>query len=219
MIAAERVHQHGSDRTRSGLWPSSRGGLLGLCFGLAAGGGMYAWQRSTEIAVATALIAGYTAGLWFHLSASIALLNEHYRLLKTMSINRPARRAARLTRDFGFWWSLLFGMTVMASGAWIGGLRDWRLIAWIDLCWALTTVILNYEVTVLQPTTRCRACGYQLLGLLDAGDPLQVVRCPECGTKWSKSDLCLTPPATTSARSPTAGSTPAYADDDFARAA
>lgn len=173
---------------------SSSAGLIGLVSGFVAAGAMYLWQGSIELTVATFMIAGYTASLWLHLTATARRFADHYRHLRTMEINRAPRRVRRLLADFGFWWSLIFGLAVIGGAAWYGGLHDLQTLAAIEGCWAGVTVILNYEVTVLEPTTRCRHCGYQLIGHLDPADAEQRVRCPECGRTWSKSDLCLIPP-------------------------
>lgn len=155
---------------------------------------MYAWQSSIELSVSTFMIAGYTASLWLHLSATARRYGSHYHHLKQMEINRISLRIRRMLTDFAFWWSLMFGLAVIGGAAWYGGLRSTTTIGWIELCWALVTLFLNFEVTVLEPTTRCRHCGYQLIGQLDPSDAAQRVRCPECGKTWSKSDLCLIPP-------------------------
>jgi len=155
---------------------------------------MYFWQKNIELTVATFVIAGYTASLWLHLTATARRFADHYRQLKMMEINRSSMRVRRLFADFGFWWSLTFGLAVIGGAAWYGGLHHLQTLAGIEFCWAVVTVILNYEVTVLEPTTRCRHCGYQLIAHLDPSDAAQRVRCPECGRTWSKSDLCLIPP-------------------------
>lgn len=173
---------------------SPKAGLIGLVFGSVAAGGMSLWQHSVELTVATFMIAGYTASLWLYLSAMARKYGSHYEHLKLMEINRPTLRVRRLFTDFAFWWSLTFGLAVIGGAAWYGGLRSIPTIGWIECCWSLVTLILNYEVTVLEPTTRCRHCGYQLIGQLDPSDAAQRVRCPECGKTWSKSDLCLIPP-------------------------
>lgn len=159
--------------------------------GSLAAGGMYVWQNSVELSVATFMIAGYTASLWLHLSATARRYGSHYEQLKLMEINRHSLRIRRLLSDFAFWWSLAFGLAVIGGAAWYGGLRSLTTIGWIEVCWAVVTLMLNFEVTVLEPTTRCRHCGYQLIGQLDPSDATQRVRCPECGKTWSKSDLCL----------------------------
>lgn len=175
-------------------WGSPTAGFIGLVSGSLAAAAMYLWQKNVELTVATFVIAGYTASLWLHLSATARRFGDHYRALKVMEINRWPLRARRLLGDFTFWWSLAFGLAVIGGAAWYGGLRHLPTLAAIEACWAVVTLILNYEVTVLEPTTRCRHCGYQLIAHLDPADAAQRVRCPECGRTWSKSDLCLIPP-------------------------
>lgn len=168
---------------------------------------MHLWQHNVELTIATFVICGYTAGLWFHLSATAAQYVDLYRQLRKMPINAPHQRVRRLFTDFGFWWSLFFGLATIGSAGWYAGLRHMPSLIAVEALWGVTTLILNYETTILQPTTRCRNCSYQLLAQLDPDDPAQRVRCPECGKKWSKSDLCLLPPGVTVIRRDSDGST------------
>ena len=48
--------------------------------------------------------------------------------------------------------------------------------------WSLVSVLLNFGLTILSPTTRCRRCNYQLLAHLDSEPGEQIVQCPECGS-------------------------------------
>jgi hypothetical protein len=165
--------------------------LIGAVLGLSAALPMYLWQSSAQVALAAFVIAGYTAWLW---AATQRVAMEHAHLrdsLRRLSVNQPGPRIVRLVRDAGFWWSVVFGCSTVTGGVWYAGLRDAELLGAIGAMWGLIAVCMNYSLTLLHPTTRCRRCRYQLVAHLDPGDPHQRIICPECGAEWSKQQLCL----------------------------
>lgn len=167
--------------------------LAGSLFGGGAALAMYLWQQSVELTGASYVIVGYTTGYWFHLRTTCQWSLQMMRDLKRHSINRVHSRIGRMLADSTFWVSLLAGAVLIPASAWYAGLRDPYGLAWVAGCWSMIALMLNFEMTVLFPTTRCRKCDYQLLAQFNPEDPQQVVRCPECGTAWSKSDLFVTP--------------------------
>jgi hypothetical protein len=165
--------------------------VTGLVLGLSAALPMYLWQSNVQMSIAAFVIAGYTAWLWAA-THRVAMEHHHERdAVRSLSINRPARRLGRLLQDVGFWWSVAFGCATVTGSVWYAGLREPNLLAAIGGVWGLIAVSMNYSLTLLHPTTRCRRCHYQLVAHLDPEDPLQRVICPECGAEWSKSQLCL----------------------------
>jgi len=103
-----------------GLSPSLVGLIIGACGALP----MYLWQMSIQAAVACFIIAGYTAWSWAHVhnqSIMRGLLNGE---LRSLAINRPARRAGRLVVDPGFWWTLVFGGIMVTGSVWYAGIRE-----------------------------------------------------------------------------------------------
>lgn len=154
---------------------------------------MFVWQGSVELACSAYVIVGYTTGYWFHLRTVRRWSLDMMRDLKRREINRFDRRVARLLGDVAFWLSLMFGALLVFGSAWYAGLRAPLSLAYVAGGWALIAILLNFEMTVLFPTTRCRKCDYQLLPQLNPEDLTQVVLCPECGSHWTKSDLFLTP--------------------------
>lgn len=152
---------------------------------------MYLWQRSIELAIPTFAIVAYSAGLWHWLRDACQWSRQMQQSFKRLQVNRTSRRLSRLLSDRAAWTSLILGLLIIGTSAWYAGLRDLGALLWIEFCWSMVTAMLNYDLTILQPTTRCRNCQYQLIGLLDCDDPVQIVTCPECGHKWSKAELCL----------------------------
>ncbi|MFW5652597.1 MAG: hypothetical protein ACOC0P_01010 [Planctomycetota bacterium] len=165
--------------------------LLGLTIGLASSVAVYWWQRTTEISVATCIIMGYTAAIWLRLRAGSQGSVQLKRHLRTLPVNDTPRRLRRLFSDGEFWSALGFGVVLIGGAAWHGGLRDPMTLSAILSAWVLITIVLDYDLTLLEPTTRCRRCQYQLASHMDVDDPDQIVQCPECGAAWTKRDLCL----------------------------
>ncbi|MFG0328402.1 MAG: hypothetical protein ACF8PN_00765 [Phycisphaerales bacterium] len=153
---------------------------------------MFAWQDSVELMCSTFFIVAYTVGAWLQFKALRHYTAEALGELRRHPINRPDRRAIRLIGTLRFWWSIVFGTVIVITSAWYAGLRDLYGLAWVATGWTLIAFLLNYEMTILFPTTRCRKCDYQLMPQLDPKDPEQIVQCPECGSKWTKSELFLT---------------------------
>lgn len=165
--------------------------ILGVTIGLITAVAVHWWQGSTEVAVASCMIMGYTSAIWLRLRLGSRGSAELKRHLRTLPSNATPFRVRRLFADGEFWSALCFGVVLVGAAAWHGGLRDPATLASILAAWALITIVLDYDLTLLEPTTRCRRCQYQLVGQLDVDDPDQVVRCPECGAVWSKRQLCL----------------------------
>ena len=57
--------------------------------------------------------------------------------------------------------------------------------------WLLIAASLNYGLTLQLPTTQCRRCRYELGAHIKVVGPSQDVRCPECGARWTSTDLGL----------------------------
>ena len=110
--------------------------------------------------------------------------------LRLLAINASRRRLLRLLLDPAFWWSVLFGGVTVTGSVWYAGMQIPWVLAGAGAAWALVAVSLNYELTLLQPTTRCRRCHYQLLSHLDPANPAQKVVCPECGAKRVQTEAC-----------------------------
>lgn len=164
--------------------------MVALIVGLSAALPLYLWQMDLSVSIAGFLIAGYTARLWAATSIELAqhpARGPH----RKAPINGEWRRLGRMLLDPGFWWTLIFGCTVVTASLWYAGLQKPSLLATIGLCWSILATALSYEVTLFLPTTRCRRCRYQLASHLDLTDPFQLVTCPECGTQWTKDDMCL----------------------------
>ncbi len=161
--------------------------LIALILGLSAGLPMYLWQGLTP-AISTLMIVGYTGWLWAATARHFDGDGSIRANLRLLPINAPWRRVRRMLFDAAFWWSLIFGATMVAGSLWYVGLRDEVTIALLAGAWSLIAVCLGYGMSLLQPTTRCRGCGYQLIGQLHATEGDRV-RCPECGRRWSRRDL------------------------------
>lgn len=161
--------------------------LIALVLGLSAGLPMYLWQGLTP-AVSTLMIVGYTGWLWAATARHFDGDGSLRANLRLLPINAPHRRVRRMLFDAAFWWSLIFGATMVAGSLWYVGMHDEMTIVLLAAAWSLIAVCLSYGTSILQPTTRCRACGYQLIGQLHATNDDRV-RCPECGRRWSRRDL------------------------------
>ena len=168
--------------------------LAGLTIGLSASVILYFWQSSINLSVAAFVIVAHTVTVALHFHGA-AMLDVHLRReMSVMRINHFDRRVGRMLADPYFWWSLVFGTGSITLACWFAGLRNPTVLTLIGCAWGGIAVILGYDVTLLYPTTRCRACGYQLIGLLDQSNPGQRLTCPECGRRWTKAQLCLVPP-------------------------
>jgi len=165
--------------------------LVGLAAGAGVGVGVHLWLEAIHLSIAAFVMTAYAAGILV-VARQASRWDAHVsRHLRSFPVNAVHCRLARLLTDPAFWWSGAFGVACVLGAAWYGGIRDPLTLALFTIAWLLVDVLLTYELTLLQPTTRCRRCSYQLLAHLDPGDPSQVVRCPECGASWSKRDLCL----------------------------
>ncbi len=178
---------------RSGLLDRALAPLAGLLVGGGAGGAMQLWLGATHLSVATFIMCSYTAGILVIAHRAAKYDHVHRKLLSRLPINRPHRRIFRMLIDPLAWWSLAFGLSCVVGAAWWGGISDPSRLGLVALAWFMVNVLLSYELTLLHPTTRCRKCDYQLVSLLDPTDRTQIVKCPECGSQWSKADLCLVP--------------------------
>jgi len=165
--------------------------LVGVIVGVNAALPIYLWQASMEVAIAAFVIVGYTAWLWAAAHDAVSATESHRDQLRTLRANSPARRIGRLLLDPGFWWSVVFGCATVTGGVWYAGIREMATLIGIGAVWAVIAASLNYGLTLNQPTTRCRRCKYQLLGHLNADEPDQNITCPECGTRWTRAQLCL----------------------------
>lgn len=163
--------------------------LVALVLGLSAAVPMYLWQGSAPAAIATLMIVGYTGWLWAATARSVASDVDQRAQLRLLSINHPTLRVTRMILDPAFWWSLVFGAAMVAGSLWYVGLRDHMTIGLLAGAWSLIAVCLSYGMSLRCPTTRCRSCGYQLIGQLASEPTSERVRCPECGMRWSRKDL------------------------------
>jgi len=165
--------------------------FLGAFVGMNAALPMYLWQSNTQFAVACFIIVGYTSWLvaatWSEIVASYAMRTN----VDALPVNRADRRLKRMCLDMGFWWSLTFGGATVTGSVWYAGFRQMAVLLTVGAIWALVAFLLNYGLTLLTPTTRCRRCGYQLAPHMDPARGEQVLICPECGTAWKKDELLL----------------------------
>lgn len=168
--------------------------FLGLLVGGSTALPLYLWQRDTSTAVACMIVVGYTVWLWAATTEAAADYRHMCSELRDLPFNCWWRRLGRMAGDWGFWWSTLFGCATITGSAWYVGLQDWFVLGLIGAGWGLVAVSLNYGLTLLHPTTRCRRCYYQLSAHLDPADPHQRVTCPECGARWNKIELGLATP-------------------------
>jgi len=180
-------------KAESGLLDRGLAPFVGLLAGGGAGAGVHLWLGAVHLSIAAAIMFAYAAGILVVAHRAAQLEVDIRRRVRGFPINLTHRRLWRLVLDRAFWWSLVFGWACMAGAAWFGGIREPMTLGLIGVAWGLVDVLLSYELTLLQPTTRCRRCFYQLLDQLDPNDPEQSVRCPECGSLWTKRDLCLGP--------------------------
>ncbi len=166
--------------------------LVGVFIGMSAALPLYLWQSNAEIAIASFIIAAYVT--WMIVATRVemaeSISTRHY--LYTLPCNRPWQRLWRMFMDFGFWWSLMFGGATITGALWYAGLQNTVILSCIGIIWGCLALLLNFGLTLLHPSTNCRRCGYQLASHLDPNDSKQIVRCPECGSVWEKSQLLIT---------------------------
>jgi len=174
--------------------------MLGVLVGGSAGLPLYLWQGDAPTAIACMIVVGYTIWLWAATAEAAADYRHLCSELRELPFNCWWRRLGRMLGDWGFWWSTMFGCATITGSAWYVGLQDWMILAAIGVGWAAVAVALNYGLTLLHPTTRCRRCFYQLSAHLDPDDVHQRVICPECGAKWNKIELGLAAPQRRRAR-------------------
>ena len=168
--------------------------LVGIVVGLNAALPIYLWQARMEVAIAAFVIVGYTAWLWAAAHDAVSDTELRRDQLRSFTANSPWRRVGRLLRDPGFWWSLIFGSATVTGGVWYAGIRDTSTLIGIGAVWSIIAASLNYGLTLSQPTTRCRRCQYQLAAHLKADSPAPFITCPECGSQWTRQQLCLSEP-------------------------
>lgn len=168
--------------------------LVAIIVGVNAALPIYLWQASVEVAIAAFVIVGYTAWLWAATRYAIDENEQHRDALRRLPANSPVHRVGRLLIDPGFWWSIIFGCATVTGGVWYAGMREMTTLIGIGSVWAVIAASLNYGLTLNQPTTRCRRCKYQLAGHIDHSNPAQRITCPECGSRWSQQQLCLSSP-------------------------
>lgn len=165
--------------------------VIGIFIGANAALPMYLWQSNAEMAIACFVIVGYSA--WMIAATRVEIAENHSmrQYLCRIPVNKPFRRVLRMLADPGFWWSLTFGSATITGAVWYAGFRNIKILIVAGIMWGLLSVLLNFGLTLLHPTTRCRRCKYELAAHLDSKDPNQTVRCPECGRSWEKSQLLL----------------------------
>lgn len=166
--------------------------LVGVFIGMSSALPMYLWQSNAEMAIASFIIATYIT--WMIVATRVemaeSISTRHH--LYTLPCNRSWKRLWRMLLDFGFWWSLMFGVATITGALWYAGLQDTAILTGTGIIWGCLAVLLNFGLTLLHPTTNCRRCGYQLAAHLDPNDVNQIVRCPECGSVWEQSQLLVT---------------------------
>lgn len=168
--------------------------FMGVFIGANAALPMYLWQSNAQVAVACFVIVMYTSWL---VAATWREVTDNYTVkleLHMLPVNRLDRRLLRMLLDPGFWWSLIFGGASITGAVWYAGFQQTLFLTVAGLIWSLIAFLLNFGLTLVQPTTCCRRCGYNLVSHLDPKNAGQVIRCPECGTKWSKGQLFLVKP-------------------------
>lgn len=166
--------------------------LVGVFIGMSAALPLYLWQSNAEMAIASFIIAAYVTWMIVVTRVEMAesISTRHY--LYTLPCNRPWQRLWRMFMDFGFWWSLMFGGATITGALWYAGLQNTVILSCTGVIWGGLAMLLNFGLTLLHPSTNCRRCGYQLASHLDPNDSKQIVRCPECGSVWEKSQLLIT---------------------------
>ncbi len=189
------MHQSLLDR---GL--SMKAMTLGVFAGVNAALPMYLWQSNMQLAMACFIVVGYTVWLWAATAGQMAMDFQIRHYLMSLPMNAWHRRLGRMLAAGGFWWSLLFGCAIVTGSAWYVDIRTGDLVGGIAAGWAMVAILLNYGLTLECPSTRCRKCHYQLAPHFDIAGVGQRVRCPECGSRWSKVDLGLAPTPERSAK-------------------
>ena len=175
--------------------------LLGTIIGGSAALPLYLWQHEATVAIACWIVVGYTAWLWAATAGAVSDYRHRCEDLSLMPFNSRCRRIIRMFSDVGYWWSTLFGCATVTGSAWYVGMQHPVALFGIGAGWCCVSSFLNYGLTLLHPTTRCRRCFYELAAHLDAEPAHQRVQCPECGARWSRSELGLeTPEDVTKAR-------------------
>ncbi len=196
---------HGSSLLRRGL--NVRTLLLGAIIGGSAALPLFLWQRETTVAIACWIVVSYTAWLWAATLEAVSDYRHHCEDLRLMLFNNSWRRLRRMFGDVGYWWSTLFGCATVTGSAWYVGMQNPIALAGIGVGWCFVSSFLNYGLTLLHPTTRCRRCFYQLSAHLDEAQQQkqQRVQCPECGARWSRFELGLETPTAGDRKKPPAG--------------
>jgi len=174
--------------------------VIGLVVGLSAALPMYLWRSDPKLAVAGFVIFGYTAWLWAATRVSVSADRSAQAAVALLPINRWWRRLGRLLASAEYWWSLMFGCATVTGSLWYAGLKASATLSGIAGVWCVIALCLNFSLTLAYPTTRCRRCGYQLAGHLRFDEPDQVVKCSECGSTWTKAQLCLVAPGANRAK-------------------
>lgn len=175
--------------------------LIGMIIGGTAALPLYLWQPNATVAVACWIVVGYTAWLWAATAEAVANYRHQCDELRMMKFNRRCRRLGRMFTDIGYWWSTLFGCATVTGSAWYVGLQNPITLGGIGLGWCMVSSFLNWGLTLLHPTTRCRRCFYQLAAHLTGAAAHERVQCPECGAKWSKIELGLELPGSRNGQS------------------
>jgi len=78
---------------------------------------------------------------------------------------------------------------MVTGSVWYAGIREVVTLAGVAAAWLFIAVSLNYGLTLLHPTTRCRKCAYNLASQIAIDDGKSYVKCPECGARWSRAQL------------------------------
>ena len=180
---------HGSSLLKRGL--NVRTLLLGVIIGGSAALPLYLWQHETAVAIACWIVVGYTTWLWAATAEAVSDYRHRCEDLSVMPFNNRLRRLRRMFGDVGYWWSTLFGCATVTGSAWYVGIQNPITLGGIGAGWCCVSSFLNYGLTLLHPTTRCRRCFYQLAAHLERAESKQKVQCPECGARWSKIELGL----------------------------
>ena len=175
-----------------GLSPS----LVGLVIGLSSAFLVYLWQWNVEISAATFVILGYTAWLWTHAHNHSVMRGVLTAELRALPLNALPRRTRRMLLDPGFWWNVIFGGTLVTGSIWYAGLKEIMPMFGLAAAWLMVAASLRFGLTLVRPSELCHRCGYDLRGhLASVFDVNQVIVCPECSARWSRSQLG--PPSTT----------------------
>lgn len=196
---------HGTFLLRRGL--NFRTVFLGAFVGGNAALPMYLWQHTTSVAIACWIVVGYTVWLWAATAEAVSDYRHQCGELRALPFNGWSMRATRMFGDVGYWWSTLFGCATITGSAWYVGINDPVMLTLIGAGWCLVSTTLNWSLTLLHPTTRCRRCYYQLAAHIESMHGHDQIICPECGAHWTKEQLGIgvnPPPSKQSRRQQTA---------------